>query len=296
VSETVAEYCRSLLESPGLEEKLRPPPDGLTDKPAPAIVIDAPARDDVIGLADRADRLPKLGQLTDRHARAVTLERFAHHELLAVELFAWALLAFPELPTPLRRGFLLTLAEEQTHLRHYLGRLSALDSGLGDGKLSDYLWRHVPAIMDSTHPAASFLCVMGLTFEQANLDFSALYADAFTRADDEESAAVMRLVYEDEIGHVALAARWLPKLAEGTPSDLDAYERHVPFPLGASRAKARRFDAEARRRAGLSEAFIEHVRHARPSYQTNPQPHPKPHPKADPGASTLASSPDEEQP
>jgi hypothetical protein len=42
-----------------------------------------------------------------------------------------------------------------------------------------------------------------------------------------------------------------------------AYEAAVPFPLGAARAKGRRFDAGARRRAGLGEDFIEHVRRAR---------------------------------
>ena len=46
-------------------------------------------------------------------------------------------------------------------------------------------------------------------------------------------------------------------------SDAEAYADCVPFPFAATRAKGRRFDAEARRRAGLSEAFIAAVRGAR---------------------------------
>jgi uncharacterized ferritin-like protein (DUF455 family) len=236
------------------------------DAPHDAVFIDTPARVDTLQMSSGSARLPKLGALRDPHARAVSLARFAHHELSAIELFAWALLAFPSLPPALRRGFVKTLSEEQLHLELYLDRLSALGAGLERDSCSDYLWRHVPAIRSASEPEAAFLSAVGLTLEQANLDFSAMYADAFERADDMLSAAAMRRVHDDEIGHVALAARWLPRLFDAH-DDLDAYERTVPFPLGASRAKGRRFDAEARRAAGLSERFIEHVKLARPSYQ-----------------------------
>lgn len=269
--ESVREYCRYLLEEGSLEAKLTRPvrPDGspLDDgEPGPALVIDAPARGPGLLMHGGGERLPKLHELKDRHARVVTLERFAHHELCAIEMFAWALLAFPKLPRPLRRGMLHALVEEQQHLELYLERLAALGSGLGEGPHSDYLWRGLRGVRASAHPEAAFLAAVGLTFEQANLDFSALYTDAFARAGDDESAAVLARVHDDEIGHVALAARWLPRLT-GAASDLEAYRQAVPFPLSAYRAKARRFSEEARRKAGLSEAFIRYVEGARPTYQ-----------------------------
>ena len=64
-----------------------------------------------------------------------------------------------------------------------------------------------------------------------------------------------------------LAARWLRRLAPDDRDDVQRYAEAVPFPLGAARAKARRFDADARRRAGLSDRFIEHVRRARSSQE-----------------------------
>lgn len=272
---TVREYCRQLLEAGSLEAKLSPPcaADGgalVDEEPGAALVIDVPARDAHLRLHSGSERLPKLHELKDRRARAVTLERFAHHELCAVELFAWALLAFPELPKALRRGLLGALAEEQLHLRLYLERLSALEGALGEGPHSDYLWRGIRGVLTSAHPEAAFLAAVGLTFEQANLDYTALYTEAFTRAGDDETAAVLQRVHEDEIGHVALAARWLPRLLGDAASDVEAYERAVPFPCSAHRAKARRFCEGARRRAGLSEAFIRHVEHARPTHQTRP--------------------------
>ena len=69
---------------------------------------------------------------------------------------------------------------------------------------------------------------------------------------------------------VALAARWLSRLNpnerepdQSTPSDLGDYLAAVPFPLGPARAKGRRFEVAPRRRAGLSEEMIQHVRLAR---------------------------------
>src|SRR5690606_34627991 len=154
-------------------------------------------RDASLRMHGGGERLPKLHELKDRHARALTLERFAHHELCAIELFAWALLAFPDLPRALRRGLLQALVEEQEHLELYLARLTANEGGLGDGPHSDYLWRGLRGVLTSAHPEAAFLAAVGLTFEQANLDYSALYADAFARAGDDESAAALTRVHED---------------------------------------------------------------------------------------------------
>lgn len=263
---TVRAFCLRILESGNLASKLAPPrtPDGrrLDDsEPGPPCCIGAPAREERLRLRSGARRLPKLGELQSADARVATLSRFAHHELMAVELFAWALLRWPELPAPLRRGFLHALEEEQAHLRLYLERLQAHGAALGDEPLSDYFWKHVGAI-EAGGPAA-FLAAMGLTLEQANLDFSLLYRDAFRGVGDEETARALQRIHDEEIGHVALAATWLRRLRPGL-SDVEAYERSVPFPFSAARAKARRFDVASRRKAGLSEPFIEWVRQARP--------------------------------
>ncbi len=265
---SVRDFCRRILESGDLASKLASPrtPDGrwLADTPGAAMRIDSPTRLPGLRLRKGSERLPRLGDLVRDDARAATLARFAHHEMMAVELFAWALLRWPELPASLRRGLLLTLEEEQAHLALYMDRLEAHGSRLEDHPLSDYFWRSVPSIAASANGPVAFLCAMGLTFEQANLDFSLLYRDAFRMAGDEASARVMQTVHDDEIGHVKLAITWLERLKDPGQSDVEAYLRGTPFPLSAARAKGRRFDVPARRRAGLSEAMIEHVRISKP--------------------------------
>jgi Protein of unknown function (DUF455) len=212
---------------------------------------------------------------------------------MAVEFFAWALLRWPELPAPLRRGLLSALADEQRHCRLYLDRLSSHGGRFDTDDHSDYFWRQAPAIAASPMGPRAFLAAMGLTLEQANLDFTLTYRDGFENAGDAASAAVCQLVHDEEIAHVALAVRWLERLdpssqlAEGAAetrlaidahdsspqrNDLDRYLECVPFPLGPARAKGRRFEVGPRRKAGLSEALIEHVRLARSPQEDRQEP------------------------
>ncbi len=267
---TLRAFCLRILERGDLASKLAPPPTPLCDRdPGPPLPIRRPARDEALRLSGGAERLPRPASLGDPAARAACLARFAHHELMAVELFAWALLRWPALPRTLRAGWLAVLADEQRHCRLYLDRLSACGDALADHPRSDYFWLQSDAIARSPHGPAAFLAAMGLTLEQANLDFSGRYAAGFRAAGDAASAAVCERVHADEIRHVRLAATWLRRLAPGARDDLDAYLDAVPFPLGPTRAKGKGFDAAARRSAGLSERFIEAIRSARP---TRPDP------------------------
>jgi uncharacterized ferritin-like protein (DUF455 family) len=267
--------CLEILGSGELEPKLAPPfaPDGAllpdTD-PGQSLYVERPERAPALAMRGGAPRLPRPSELGDPQARATCLRRFAHHELMAVELFAWALLRWPELPAELRRELALALADEQRHCRLYLERLRAHGQELCDAPLSDYFWKHVPAIHAHPRGPLAFLAAMGLTLEQANLDFTALYAEGFRKGGDEASARVSETVHRDEQRHVALAAKWLERLAPGE-GEVARYAASVPFPLEASRAKGRAFDADARRRAGLSEELIAHVRDARATQESRPR-------------------------
>jgi uncharacterized ferritin-like protein (DUF455 family) len=237
-----------------------------------AVFIERPARNAGLRMQGGSHRLPRPGQLADPGHRKLCLSRFAHHELMAVELFAWALLRWPSLPRSLRRGLLSALVDEQRHCRLYLERLEAHGGHFETDDHSDYFWQQVPVIAASPAGPRAFLAAVGLTLEQANLDFTLTYRDGFAEAGDLESARVCQLVHDEEIAHVALAARWMHRLDEPGASDADAtdldrYLAAVPFPLGPARAKGRRFEVEPRRRAGLSDALIDHVRHARSSQE-----------------------------
>ncbi|MEE2674834.1 MAG: DUF455 family protein [Myxococcota bacterium] len=276
------DFCLHILEAGDLESKLALPEPGVFDRPpdpenAPRPPM-RPKRTGGLEMRGGVEPLPKPHELQTPEARARCLARFAHHELMAVEMFAWAILRWPALPDRIERGLLGVLQDEQRHCRLYLDRLAAHGSKLEDHVLSDYFWKHVAAISDSAAGPAAFFSAMGLTVEQGNHAFAPRYSDAFREAGDTTSAAVCEQIHLDEIEHVRFAAGALRELSESAESstDIELYERAAPFPLSAARAKGRRFDADARRQAGLSEEFIEYVRSARPPQKARSHPRPAP--------------------
>lgn len=267
---TLRQFCSGILASGDLKSKLSPPrqQDGqpLDDSnPGHPLYIAHPVRNPEIAMAAGLPNLPEVDELKRPEGRIKCLARFAHHELMAVELFAWALLRWTELAAELRQAFLRVLADEQRHCRLYVDRLTELGGTFFEPPHSNCFWKHVPAISESPHGPSAFLAGVGLTLEQANLDLTLLYREAFAAAGDKQSADVLLRVHEDEINHVAMAAHWIKLLGPPGSDLIEAYSEAVPFPLSAAGARARRFDVSARQRAGLGEAFIEFVRRAQSS-------------------------------
>jgi uncharacterized ferritin-like protein (DUF455 family) len=247
-------FALSLLEADTLDGKLRLPPPDLTDEqPGPALRVRGPIRPPALRHDPVARvKVPPPSGMVDPEQRARILHAQANHELQAAELFAWALLAFPEMPADFRRGCLGILAEEQKHCRLYVERLASLEHAFGDFGVTAHFWRKAERILSPLE----FVCVMGLTFENANLDFALELAEAARAAGDEETAAVLKLVHEEETRHVAFAWQWFQNLKPSDQDDWEAYCANVRPPHGPDRARGATFDAEARRDAGLAEAFI----------------------------------------
>jgi uncharacterized ferritin-like protein (DUF455 family) len=250
----VRDYALSVIRGTSLAAKLHPPPElpDLSDALPPRI-IHAPGRPaELCIVPGRAGRVPPIVGMRDRVQRTRILHALANHELQAIELFAWALLAFPQTPEAFRRGLLAILADEQRHLGLYLERLRAHGAGFGDHPVTGHFWNK----LEHFRTPLRFCCAMGLTFENANLDFASEYAAAARAAGDLLTADVLQTVHDEEISHVRFGWVWMRKLAAGQPSAWQTYVAHLEWPLSPSRARGKTFSAEARRRAGLDEDFI----------------------------------------
>jgi uncharacterized ferritin-like protein (DUF455 family) len=200
----------------------------------------------------RQDRLPRLHELHQADKRAVCLHRFAGHELLAVEIMAYALLAFPTAPATFRKGIANTLKEEQDHVRRYMGRMQELGVQFGDLPLYRHFWSYIPYI---TTPLA-YLSLMSLTFEMANLDFAPIFRTVFASHGDEKSSLLMEGIFKDEIAHVSFGYRWLKKWKRSDQSPWEAWAAHIPSKVPLSRARGPRFFADHRRLAGIDDDWI----------------------------------------
>jgi len=183
------------------------------------------------------------------------LHAFANHELLAIELFALALLRMPQAPPAFRRGLVRIITEEQRHLGMYLDRMKALGVAPGSVPVTRFLWDCLAPTDDPLDLCAR----MGLCFEQANLDHCVHFAEVLRQEGDPESAAVLDIVLADEIGHVRHAMSWLRKGKEPGQSDWDAFVARLSPPLSPRRARATQVQRAPRLAAGLDPDFIDRV-------------------------------------
>jgi uncharacterized ferritin-like protein (DUF455 family) len=251
------DFAIHILSADTLEEKLFTP-EILTDEiPGPTIIWKEPSRPSHLSFQkyNRKQRLPSLHELKHPDKRALCLHRFAGHELLAVEIMAYALLAFPEAPKTFRKGVAHTLKEEQEHVRLYLAEMSRFNMKLGDVPLFRNFWSFVPHL----NTPSKYISLMSLTFEMANLDFAPIYGSAFAEHGDLESATLMKRILHDEIKHVSFGCRWIKSL-NPTSSPWDAWIRDLPPRMTPARAKGPTFHEDHRLKASVPSDWIENLK------------------------------------
>ena len=203
----------------------------------------------------KEEKLPSFQTHGKEENRAACLHRFAGHELLAVEIMAHALTAFPDAPKSFRKGIAHTLKEEQGHVRLYMQRMEEMGLRFGDLPLYRHFWNHVPYL---TSPVR-YVSVMSLTFEMANLDFAPLYGKSFSHFGDEKSAALMAQIVKDEINHVSFGWRWLNRL-KGENDAWNTWVESIAPKLVPSRAKGFVLHEENRLNAGLPQSWIDKLK------------------------------------
>jgi len=255
-------FAAALIEAGTLEGKLAAPPAHISDSdPGVALRYEGPVRPVGLEIVPGASpKVPPPAGMCDASQRPRILHALANHELQAAELFAWALLAFPDTPRAFRQGLVKILEDEQRHCRLYLGRLTAMGASFGDYPVSGLFWRRAAEI----DTALAFVCTMGLTFENANLDFALEHVEAARACGDEETALVLEEIHDDEVGHLAFAWRWMRVFKDEGLGDWETFVTAGPR-HAAERARGSVFDRTGRERAGLDAAFIDRLEGTRPT-------------------------------
>jgi uncharacterized ferritin-like protein (DUF455 family) len=213
-----------------------------------------PGRPSELMLSWQKYKAPKSAHaLLDAKKRAQLLHTFFHHELQAAELMCWAVLSFPDTPDAFVRGLLSICCDEIRHMNMYRAHIQRLGFEIGAFPVRDWFWERAPY----AKTACAFLALMGLGFEAGNLDHSERFEQMFRAAGDHEAAALMRVVGDEEVAHVAFAAHWFRTLS-GSLS-FETWLAALPAPLSPMVMRGRPL-AEARRlRAGFDQIFLEQL-------------------------------------
>ncbi len=257
----IREFAERVLFDPSLDEKLAMVGKLTDDAPGqPVAVPSEPARDASYRLrtsdSGAQPRFPGRKELEQELGRGQALHFFANHEIMALELMALALLRFVDAPKSWRASVVETMRDEQHHARLYLQRMASCGVAMGDIRANDHFWR-IGAGMDSP---LTYSAVVGLTLEQANLDFAAWYQEIFLQIGDTDTAMVLQRVLDDEVHHVNTGLKWLQRLKQPEQSTWQAWTSALPHGLTPAHAKGRIFVTAPRRKAGLDGDFIERLR------------------------------------
>ena len=197
-------------------------------------------------------RRRNLGSLAGRVA---LLHALAHIELNAIDL-AWDIIARfsgENLPRQFFDDWVGVAAEEAEHFALLDARLRALDGAYGDLPAHDGLWEAAAA---TARDLIARLAVVPLVLEARGLDVTPEMIRRLERAGDHDSAVILERIYADEIGHVAVGARWLAQLCRERGLDpADTFHDRVRrYFVGALKPP---FNHKARQAAGMPAAFYD---------------------------------------
>jgi uncharacterized ferritin-like protein (DUF455 family) len=222
--------------------------------------IDEPGRPPELSVTWDKYKAPKTSEaLKDPRKRAHLLHTFLHHELQAAELMCWAVLAFPASPESFRRGLFGICLDEIRHMRLYEQHIEALGHRVGEFPVRDWFWERAP----KAATALEFVALMGLGFEAGNLDHTARFARMFREASDERGAVLQELVGEEEVSHVAFGAHWF-RVFSGDLT-FEQWRKTLPSPLSPMLMRGKPLSREARKRAGLDDAFLDELERWQPA-------------------------------
>jgi uncharacterized ferritin-like protein (DUF455 family) len=143
--------------------------------------------------------------------RIALLHAIAHIELNAVDLSWDAVARFPDagFPRAYVDDWVRVADEESKHFLLLADRLEALGSRYGALPAHDGLWQAAEQTMDD--PLARH-AVVPLVLEARGLDVTPAMIGKLRSVGDEASADIFQVIYDDEIGHVAVGKRWFDYL------------------------------------------------------------------------------------
>jgi len=173
--------------------------------PSDPAVPDRPGRPERPELV--APRLVKKRNLNTERGRIALMHALAHIELNAIDLALDIVARFAATKAPLSffDNWMQVADDEARHFTLLRDRLRALGADYGDLPAHDGLWR---AATDTRGDLVARLAIVPLVLEARGLDVTPGLAENLRAAGDEDTAAILDVIYNDEKTHVAVGAKW----------------------------------------------------------------------------------------
>lgn len=193
--------------------------------------------------------------LHTKKGRLVLMHAIAHIEFNAINLACDAVYRFRGLPEAYYADWIAIAADEARHFNMVCEYLHSRSVSYGDFPAHNGLWDI------ATRTADDILLRMALVprvMEARGLDVTPGMIAGFREAADNEAAALLQIIYEEEIGHVATGSRWFKIICKMRGFDpvnhfCDLIRDSHRYLSRASRGP---FNIVARRKAGFDQREI----------------------------------------
>lgn len=221
---------------------------------------DRPARPNQPALAPPAD-VPRR-RLGSPNGRAALLHAIAHIEFNAIDLgfdmavrFAGAARDMGLKVEDFVADWIRVGCDEARHFKLIEHRLGDLGFAYGDFLAHDGLWEAAAKTADNM---LARLAVAPLILEARGLDVTPGMISRLTEAGDQQSADALKIIYTDEIGHVACGERWFSAACSALGRDSTETFQSLRSKYFSGELKPP-FNHEARAQAGLPRSFYDPI-------------------------------------
>ncbi|MDP6692446.1 MAG: ferritin-like domain-containing protein [Alphaproteobacteria bacterium] len=194
-------------------------------------------------------------RISGLRGRIALLHAVAHIELNAIDL-AWDLIARfagQDLPDEFYADWISVAADEGRHFSAVARRLAELGAAYGDLPAHDGLWQ---AATDTAGDLTARLAVVPMLLEARGLDVTPGMVAKLRSAGDDQSADILQIIMDEEIGHVAAGLRWFEWccMRQGMPPVSRWHQLVGAYFKGHLKPP---FNHDARRQAGMERKYYQ---------------------------------------
>ncbi|WP_084824834.1 ferritin-like domain-containing protein [Lampropedia cohaerens] len=192
------------------------------------------------------------------HGRAVLVHAIVHIEYNAIHLALDAVWRFAGMPQAYYEDWLRIAAEEGRHFQMLRAQLRAMGYDYGDFPAHQGLWTMCEK---TSGDIVARMALVPRTLEARGLDATPLIQQKLAHVDTEDAraiSAILDVILEEEVGHVAIGNHWYRWLCAQRGLDAEALYPQLVARYEAPRPKPP-LNLAARRQAGFSEAELDYL-------------------------------------
>jgi uncharacterized ferritin-like protein (DUF455 family) len=193
--------------------------------------------------------VPRRG-LASTAGRAALLHAVAHIEFNAINLACDAVQRFSGMPAQYYRDWASVAVDEARHFQLLQHRLAALGHAYGDFVAHDGLWEMAER---TRHDCGLRMALVPRLLEARGLDVTPGMIEKLQQHGDVESVAVLAVILQEEIRHVAIGTQWFNYCCAERGEDPE--QRFIEILSGIGRGALRGPFNRAARQAGGFSAF-----------------------------------------